>query len=83
MKPNQISAETALKLSEMLKVPVEHLMHMPKHILLAKMAELAAQMPAKDDAAGGATPPGGVADTPGNRDTPDTPDTSDSRDGGH
>jgi len=40
--PLQISAETAVKLAERLKVPVEHLMHMPKHILLQKLAELAA-----------------------------------------
>jgi hypothetical protein len=40
MRPIQISAETAIKLSEQLKVPVEQIMHMPKHILLAKLAEL-------------------------------------------
>jgi hypothetical protein len=41
LKPLQISPETAVKLSGMLKVPIEHLMHMPKHVLLAKLAELA------------------------------------------
>lgn len=41
MPPLQISAETAIKLSEKLKVPIEHLMHMPQHILLQKLAELA------------------------------------------
>lgn len=41
MKPLQISADTAVKLSQALGVPVEHLMHMPQHILLAKLAELA------------------------------------------
>lgn len=41
-KPLQISPETAIKLSEQLKVPIEHLMHMPRHILLQKLAELAA-----------------------------------------
>lgn len=40
-KPLQISTETALKLSEHLKIPLEHLMHMPKPILLQKLAELA------------------------------------------
>ncbi len=40
MQPLQISAETAKKLAEKLKVPVEHLMHMPRHILLQKLAEL-------------------------------------------
>lgn len=47
MKPLQISADTAVKLAEKLKVPIEHLMHMPQHILLQKIAELA-----KEDAAG-------------------------------
>ncbi|XEC93856.1 YycC family protein [Paenibacillus tarimensis] len=42
-KPLQISPETAVKLAEQLKVPLEHLMHMPRHILLQKLAELAAQ----------------------------------------
>ncbi|EFM11764.1 conserved hypothetical protein [Paenibacillus curdlanolyticus YK9] len=46
-QPLQISAETAIKLSEQLKVPIEHLMHMPRHILLQKMAELAATSSAK------------------------------------
>lgn len=40
-RPLQISADTAVKLAEQLKVPIEHLMHMPRHILLQKMAELA------------------------------------------
>ena len=44
MRPLQISAETAIKLSEKLGVPIEHLMHMPQHILLQKLGELA-----KDD----------------------------------
>jgi tRNA A37 threonylcarbamoyltransferase TsaD len=43
MKPLQISAETAQKLAAFLKVPIEHLMHMPQHILLQKLAEFAAQ----------------------------------------
>ncbi|MBJ6361419.1 YycC family protein [Paenibacillus sp. GCM10012307] len=42
-KPLQISPDTAIKLSEQLKVPIEHLMHMPRHILLQKLAELAAK----------------------------------------
>ncbi|MEX2460222.1 MAG: YycC family protein [Paenibacillaceae bacterium] len=41
MKPLPISAETAIKLSEQLKIPIEHLMHMPQHILMQKLAELA------------------------------------------
>ncbi|SDS20287.1 YycC-like protein [Paenibacillaceae bacterium GAS479] len=40
-RPLQISAETAVMLAKELKVPLEHLMHMPRHILLQKMAELA------------------------------------------
>ncbi|MNJ60534.1 hypothetical protein D3C77_562740 [compost metagenome] len=41
MKPLQVSPDTAIKLAEKLKVPIEHLMHMPQHILLQKIAELA------------------------------------------
>lgn len=41
MRPLQISPETAQKLAKQLKVPLEHLMHMPQHILLQKLAELA------------------------------------------
>lgn len=40
MRPLQISAETAQKLAESLNVPLEQVMHMPQHILLAKLAEL-------------------------------------------
>jgi len=40
MRPLQISPETALALSKQLGVPLEHLMHMPQHILLQKIAEL-------------------------------------------
>lgn len=38
--PLQISPETAITLSKQLGVPLEHLMHMPQHILLQKIAEL-------------------------------------------
>lgn len=41
MRPLQISAETALTLSKQLGVPLEQLMHMPQHILMQKIAELA------------------------------------------
>jgi plasmid maintenance system antidote protein VapI len=41
MKPLQISPETAQKLAAKLGVPLEHLMHMPQHILLQKLTELA------------------------------------------
>lgn len=52
-KPLQISPDTAIKLSKQLNVPLEHLMHMPRHILLQKLAELA-----KSEAdAGTSTPP--------------------------
>ncbi|SFI99339.1 YycC-like protein [Paenibacillus sp. UNC496MF] len=39
-QPLQLSPETAVKLAKELNVPLEHLMHMPKHILLQKIAEL-------------------------------------------
>ncbi|GED72255.1 YycC family protein [Brevibacillus reuszeri] len=41
MRPLQISPDTAVKLAEALNVPLERLMHMPQHILLQKMMELA------------------------------------------
>jgi hypothetical protein len=40
MKPLQLSPETAMKLAEKLNVPLEHLMHMPQHILIQKLVEL-------------------------------------------
>jgi plasmid maintenance system antidote protein VapI len=43
LRPLQISPETAVKLSKALNVPIEHLMHMPQHILIAKLAELTAK----------------------------------------
>lgn len=51
MRPLNISPDTAIKLSQALKVPVEQLMHMPQHILLQKLAELA-----KQDAAASSPP---------------------------
>ncbi|CAM3461827.1 MULTISPECIES: YycC family protein [Paenibacillus] len=41
MRPLQISPETAVTLSKQLGVPLEQLMHMPQHILMQKIAELA------------------------------------------
>ncbi|RXT04120.1 YycC family protein [Ammoniphilus sp. CFH 90114] len=43
MKPLQISPETAVKLAEKLKVPLEQLMHMPQHILMKKLMELSTE----------------------------------------
>jgi hypothetical protein len=40
MKPLHISAETAIKLSEKLGMPIERIMHMPQHILIQKIVEL-------------------------------------------
>lgn len=40
MKPLQISPETAVKLADKLKVPLEQIMHMPQHILIQKLIEL-------------------------------------------
>lgn len=40
MRPLPISAETAVKLSEKLGVPIEQIMHMPQHILIQKLTEL-------------------------------------------
>lgn len=36
-----ISAETAVKLAAFMNVPLEHLMHMPQHMMLQKLAEMA------------------------------------------
>lgn len=47
MKPLQISPETAITLSKQLGVPLEHLMHMPQHILLQKIAELSKKQSAE------------------------------------
>ncbi|MFC5703525.1 YycC family protein [Cohnella faecalis] len=41
MRPLPISAETAQKLAAFMKVPLEHLMHMPQHLLLQKLGEMA------------------------------------------
>ena len=41
MRPLQISAETAKILASKLGIPIENLMHMPQHILMQKLAELA------------------------------------------
>ena len=41
MRPLQISPEKAQKLAKALNIPLEHLMHMPQHILLQKLSELA------------------------------------------
>lgn len=51
MRPLQISPDTAVKLAAHLKVPVEHLMHMPQHLLIAKLAELAKASSAASDPA--------------------------------
>jgi hypothetical protein len=40
----------------MLKVPLEHLMHMPQHILLQKLAELAKQQDQEADGTASAAP---------------------------
>ncbi|PQP80983.1 MULTISPECIES: YycC family protein [Paenibacillus] len=53
MKPLQVSADTAVKLAESLGVPLEHLMHMPQHILMQKIAELAKQEASKPAATEG------------------------------
>jgi tRNA A37 threonylcarbamoyltransferase TsaD len=39
MNPLQISAETAVELAKKLNVPLEQVMHMPKHILMQKLME--------------------------------------------
>jgi hypothetical protein len=36
-----LSTDTAVKLAEYMKVPLEHLMHMPQPMLMQKLAEMA------------------------------------------
>ncbi|MEO3946831.1 YycC family protein [Gorillibacterium sp. CAU 1737] len=57
MQPLNISAETAITLAKALNVPIEQLMHMPKHILLQKLAQLSQEEKAKEQPAEGSTPP--------------------------
>lgn len=59
MKPLQISPETAITLSKQLGVPLEHLMHMPQHILLQKIAELSKKQDSPQDKNGNEESPSG------------------------
>nr|WP_084406276.1 YycC family protein [Alkalicoccus chagannorensis] len=43
MKPNQFSLETAQMMSEKLNMPIEHVMHTPPHILMAKLQQAEAE----------------------------------------
>ena len=54
-RPLQLSAETAVRLAKELNIPLEHLMHMPRHILLQKMSELAQSKPDQDPVSGSET----------------------------
>ncbi len=49
MRPLPITAETAKRLSEELKIPIEQLMHMPQHILMQKMLELSQKDSKKEE----------------------------------
>lgn len=50
----QLSPETAIKLAEQLGIPIEQLVHTPRHIVMQKLAQLAqeeqkaAQAPTND-----------------------------------
>lgn len=48
MRPNQISLETAQMMSEKLNMPLEHVMHTPPHILMAKLQKVE-EAKAKED----------------------------------
>jgi hypothetical protein len=50
MRRMPLSADTAVKLAKHLNVPLEHLMHMPQHILVQKLAELAKAEQAANEA---------------------------------
>jgi tRNA A37 threonylcarbamoyltransferase TsaD len=49
MNPLQISAETAVELAKKLNVPLEQIMHMPKHILMQKLLELESESTTKGE----------------------------------
>ncbi len=49
MRPLQLSPETAVELAKKLNVPLEDLMHMPKHILVQKMMQLEASQSEADE----------------------------------
>jgi plasmid maintenance system antidote protein VapI len=53
MRRMPLSADTAVRLAEYMKVPLEHLMHMPQHILLQKLAEMAKAAPKPEVEKGG------------------------------
>ncbi|MBB6729579.1 YycC family protein [Cohnella zeiphila] len=58
MRRMPLSTDTAVKLAKHLNVPLEHLMHMPQHILLQKLAEMA-----KAESEGGKQPDNGTEPT--------------------
>jgi plasmid maintenance system antidote protein VapI len=76
--PLPVSPDTALKLSRFLGVPVEHLMHMPRHVLLKKLAEMAAKENTRNEPEAGpqespngaANGQGSAADKPREDETP-------------
>lgn len=51
MRPNQFSLETAQKIAEKLKMPLEHVMHTPPHIIMAKLAQKEAEEKQENDEA--------------------------------
>lgn len=40
LRPNQITLETAQMISKKLKMPLEHVMHTPPHILMEKLRQV-------------------------------------------
>lgn len=55
MRRMPLSADTAVKLAKHLNVPLEHLMHMPQHILLQKIAELSKKTGSGPDESSGSS----------------------------
>ncbi|NJP39306.1 YycC family protein [Bacillus luteus] len=49
MRPNQISLETAKMMAEKLNMPIEHVMHTPPHILMAKLQQAEAEKENTDE----------------------------------
>ncbi|PTL37531.1 MAG: YycC family protein [Alkalicoccus sp.] len=49
MRPNQISLETAQMMAEKLNMPLEHVMHTPPHILMAKLQQAEAEKSGEEE----------------------------------
>ncbi|MGL4818628.1 MAG: YycC family protein [Bacilli bacterium] len=49
MKRNEFSLEAAQRMSELLRMPIEEVMHTPRHILMQKLMEIEQKEKAKEE----------------------------------